>query len=140
MKTIFGEVVHDFVVKNLDDCQRGFGPSKAIGFADDTGLKAGVVYHNWSPETQVIELSAASTTRKWLTKDALRQIFAYPFDQLGCRLCVARISENNTRTRRIWRALGATEHIIPAMRGPREAEIISILSAETWADGKFSKG
>jgi RimJ/RimL family protein N-acetyltransferase len=110
--------------------ERGFDAYTALGFGEP--LVAGVIYHNWNPEAGVIELSAASSGRDWLTRERLRQVFGYPFDQLECQMCVARISEGNARARRIWKAIGASEYIIPRLRGPREAEVIAILTVETW--------
>ena len=115
----------------------GFGECQAIGFLDASGkLVAGVVYHNYQPQQAVIEISAASTCRNWLTRARLREIFDYPF-RIGCRLVVARIGEHNTRARRIWRSLGSDEYVIPALRSPSEAEVIYTLSAERWQAGKF---
>jgi RimJ/RimL family protein N-acetyltransferase len=124
-----GSEVAAFVAEQLG-YTRGFGECAAIGFGNP--LVAGVVYHNWQPEHGVIELSAASTRRDWLTRGNLRTIFEYPFTQIECQLCVARISENNARARRIWRALGATEHIIPRLRGRDESEVIATLTIEAW--------
>lgn len=138
---VYGQAVADFVAANIEGCAAGFGNNTAIGFTDAAGaLVAGVVYHNWQPQGGVIELSAASTCRNWLSKDNLHTVFAYPFDQVGVQLCVARISEHNTRARRIWRALGASETIIPRLRGLNEAEAIYTLTAEAWRGSKFSKG
>lgn len=132
-KAIYGESerVSAFVA-DLLGFDRGFGPCSAIGFGDP--LEAGVVYHNWYPESGAIELTAASAHRSWLTKSNLKAIFDYPFLQLGCRLCVARISEHNATARRIWRALGAIEHIIPGLRGPDESEVIATLFKVTWEE------
>lgn len=115
----------------IPGCERGFHACQAIGFERDGDLVAGVVYHNWSPETGVIELSAGSIIRNWLTRERLLTIFDYPF-AIGCRLAIARTSERNERARRIWRSLGSDEFIIPALRGPHEAEIIFTLSADQW--------
>jgi RimJ/RimL family protein N-acetyltransferase len=123
------ELVAAFVAANIPG-ETGFGNCKAIGFGNP--LVAGVVYHNWNPEGRVIELSAASTTRKWVTRANLKVIFGYPFDELECQLCVARISEHNARARRIWRALGATEYRIPRFYGRDEAMIIATLPVEAW--------
>lgn len=118
----------------------GFGPCQAIGFLDGKGrLVAGIVYHNWQPENKVIEMSAASIHRKWLTRDRLKEIYGYPFDGLGCRLVMARHGENNHRARRIWRSLGAKEYAIPELRSPTEAEIIAVLTAEQWRASKLSR-
>lgn len=125
------ERVARFVAAGIPGCERGFGECQAIGFERDGDLVAGIVYHNWNPESGVIEISAASTCRNWLSRDSLAEIFGYPF-RIGCRLVVARIAESNARARRIWRSLGGDEYIIPALRSPTEAEVIYTLSADQW--------
>lgn len=134
------EAVAAFVARLIPGCERGFGACQAVGFLDDSGaLVAGVVYHNWQPEAGVIELSAASIHRKWLTRERLKEVFGYPFDGLQCRIAVARIGEHNATARRIWRSLGADEFVIPKLRSPTEAEVIYTLSAETWRASKLSR-
>jgi RimJ/RimL family protein N-acetyltransferase len=129
-----------FVARLIPGCERGFGLCRAIGFLDRSGaIEAGVVYHNWHPESGVIELSAASLHRRWTTKARIRAVFEYPFDQIGCRLAVARIGEHNAPVRRIWRSLGASEYPIPALRSPTEAEVIYTLAAETWRVSKLAR-
>lgn len=134
------EAVAAFVSHGLWGDQRGFGPCKAVGFATEKdGLIAGVVFHSFNPWGGTIELSSYSSRRDWLTKERLRAIFGYPFDQLNLRLCVARISEKNTRTLRIWRALGAALTPIPDLRGEGEAEVVAVLKRDTWENSKFKR-
>lgn len=123
--------VSQFVAENIEGCARGFGDCQAIGFEKNGRLIAGVVYHNWVPENGVIEISAASTCRNWLTRANMNVIFGYPF-RIGCRMIVARIAESNKTARRIWRSLGSDEYVIPSLRSPLEAEIIYTLTAEQW--------
>jgi RimJ/RimL family protein N-acetyltransferase len=123
------EQVAAFVAEQLGFA-RGFDEYAALGFGDP--LVAGFVFHNWNPEAGVIELSAASTSRRWLTRDRLRAVFGYPFDQLGCQLCIARISADNATARRIWKSLGADEFVIPRLRGRNEDEAIATLTVEAW--------
>jgi RimJ/RimL family protein N-acetyltransferase len=132
-KPVYGrnQYVAAFVARQLG-FSRGFEAFTAIGFGEP--LEAGIVYHNWNPEAGLIELTAASKSRSWLNKANLAAIFDYPFGQLGCQLCIARISEHNARARRIWRALGATEYVIPRLRGPNEAEVIATLTREAWEE------
>jgi RimJ/RimL family protein N-acetyltransferase len=134
----YGPPVAAFVAAQLG-YDRGFGECQAIGFCEGGRIVAGVVYHNWMPENGVIELSAASDRRNWLTRARLSLIFGYPFDQIKCRMAVARIGEHNARARRIWRSLGAREFAIPELRSPQEAEIIYTLTADQWRDGKFAR-
>lgn len=118
---------------------RGWGNIQAIGFALDEQLIAGVVYQNWSPEHGVIEMSAAATSPRWLTRKSLLAIFGFPFDELGCQMVVFRIGEHNDRMRSIARRYGFVETIIPRLRGRDEAEIISCLTVEDWRDRKAKK-
>ena len=134
------EAVAAAVSRLLWGDDRGFGPCKAIAFcAPDGTFEAGIVYHNWQPDNGVIEISAASVNRKWLNRDKLQEVFRYPFGQLGCRMVVARIGEHNARARRIWRAFGATETIIPELRNPAEGECVYTLTAPQWAQSKLSE-
>lgn len=121
--------VCDFVGALIDVTD--FGNCQAIGFlAADGLLEAGVVYNSWNPKTGVIEINAAARNRTWGTRERLRIIFEYPF--AFARMVVARTSEHNANPLRIWRALGATEYRIEAMRGPDEAEIVHTLTVEQW--------
>lgn len=115
------------------------GAASFIGWARPDGIIAAVAYHNFHPDAGTIELSAFSARRDWLSKDRLREVFGYPFGQLGVRLCVARTSEHNHRVRRIWRALGSAEHVIPDLRADGEAEAILILRRADWLSGKFAR-
>jgi RimJ/RimL family protein N-acetyltransferase len=134
----FSDEVCSFVAQGLWSGQRtveGYG----AGFATpEEGLVAGIVYHNFDPDTGTIELTAYSSRRDWLNRDRLKWIFSYPFDQLGVRVCVARISEHNTRTLRIWRAFGAELTPIPDLRAEGEAEVIAVLRRDTWKNSKFA--
>jgi hypothetical protein len=128
---VWAPEVADFVAALLG-FPRGFGECQAVGFLDAACvLEAGVVYHNWNPEAGVIEISAASTTRRWGTRGRLHMIFGYPFDHIGCQMVVARHAEDNP-VRRIWKALGASEHVIPRLRGRDRAECIATLTVEKW--------
>lgn len=137
--TVWGDFVADFVARNIPGCERGFGPCQAMGFRSGADLVAGVVYHNWSPETQIIEISAAALRIKWLNKARLSAIFAYPFDDIKCRMVVARISEHNSTARRIWRSIGSDEFVIPQLRSPTEAEVIYTLRRDQWLNSKFMR-
>ena len=131
--------IQTFVQKGLWDNKRQFGECVAIGFANKTGLVAGVVYHNYEPESKIIEISAYSSQRKWLTKKHLSTIFEYPFGQLRLRLVIARCNQNNQRVRRIWKNLGANEVILPELRAENEDEIVLMLKNNQWRKSKFMR-
>ena len=135
------EEVAAFVARGLWGGTRRFGPSTAIGFATpDAGLVAGVVYHNYDPHAGTIELSGYAARRDWANRAAVALIFGgYPFRHAGCRLLLGRHSERNARVRRIWRALGATEHPIPDLRAEGEAEIVAVLKRDVFLKSRFMR-
>lgn len=117
-----------------------FGNCQALGVVDGWRLVAGVVYHNWNPEGGVIEVSSAAEDPRWASRRILGELWAYPFDLVKCRIAYARMAEGNDRARRLWRAFGADETAIPALRGPDEAEIIATLTREQWQKSRLYYG
>lgn len=135
IRPLFGEdeLVARFVAACIPGCERGFGPSTAIGWVEDGVLVAGTVYHGYQPEAGAIELSSAGKTPRWLTLPVIRTMFEYPFLGLGCQLVVLRVSERNARMRSIAERFGFTGYRIPRLRGRDEAEIIYTLTVEDFA-------
>lgn len=134
MRPVFGldGPVSAFVANAIPGCGRGFGKCKTIGVEHDGQIVAGIVYHNWNPESGVIELSSASTDRRWLTRPVIKAMFGYPFDQLQCQSVVLRVSERNRVMCEIAERFGFQGHRIPRLRGRDEAEMIFVLTEEDW--------
>lgn len=126
------EAIGSFVASQISGCERGFSDFTTLGVLERGRLVAGVVYHNYAPEAGVIELSAASTSKRWLTRPVLKAMFGYPFDEIGCQLAVLRVSEENGGMADIARRFGFTSHRIPRLRGRGEAEIIFTLTDDDW--------
>ena len=106
-----------FVASRLGEgFERGFGPCATLGDVEQDTILAAVIFHNWQPEEGVIEMSAASDNKRWLTR----------------RLAVLRVSERNETMCRIARRFGFLETRIPRLRGRDEAEIIFTLSDDQW--------
>lgn len=124
--------VASFVAGHVPGCERGWEHFTTLGLVEGESLVAGVVFHNYAPEAGVIELSSASTSRRWLTRPMLKGMFGYPFDQLGCQMVVLRVSERNTVMIEIAERFGFTAHRIPRLRGREEAEILFTLTDEDW--------
>nr|WP_244495251.1 GNAT family protein [Ensifer sp. Root423] len=117
---------------NIPGCERGWENFTSLGLIDADRLAAGVVFHNYNPEAGVIELSAASICRRWLTRPMLKGMFGYPFDQLGCQMVVLRVSERNAVMIEIAERFGFASHRIPRLRGRDEAEILFTFTDEDW--------
>lgn len=142
MHLLYGhdKTVADFVAQLIPNCGRGFSHCRAIGIIDSDGrLVAGVVYHDWNPESGVIEMSAAATTPRWLTRGILCEIFSYPF-RIGCQMAVFRVSGKNTRLHRQFDALGLRRHPIPRLYGRNEDGIVFTLTDDDWRASEILRG
>lgn len=92
----------------------------------------GTLYHNHHPETGVIELTSAATSRAWLARPVVNAMFHLPFDMLGCQLCALRVSERNLPMISIARRFGFEETRIARLRGRDEAEMIFTITDDVW--------
>lgn len=134
------KAVSDFVSTLLFHDERGFGNCRAIGVLDTTGaLISGVVYHNWQPEAQTIEMSCASTNPRWLNRIVLDEIFRYPFERVGCQMVLMRVSERNKRLHRQFDVLGLRRLGVPRLYGRNEGGIIFTLTDDDWLAGRFKR-
>ena len=124
-------------VAALAGVRADFGECQTLAVLDrDGNLVAGLVFHNWSPEAEVIEISAAATTPKWATRAVLTEALGYTFG--FCQMVVARIATDNAPARRLWKGLGATEHILPRLRGREDSESVQLLTDDAWRDCRLN--
>jgi RimJ/RimL family protein N-acetyltransferase len=129
-----------YVDERIGGTGLGFGNAKSMTVFDGDQLLGSIIFHNWSPQAGVIEISAAADSPRWLARKVLDRIFRYVFDDVGCQLCVARISEENQHTQRIFRKYGFNRYLIPRLRGRNEDEWIFTLTDDAWRAGKFYRG
>jgi RimJ/RimL family protein N-acetyltransferase len=116
------------------------GPFSTLAVFDETDdLIAVVAYHDYSRRCGVIQMSAASTTARWLTRPVLYHMFAMPFLGLGCQAVVLRVSERNERMLKILRRFGFKAFRLPRLRGRHEDEILHILTDDAWKTNGFYK-
>jgi hypothetical protein len=121
--------------------QRGFGSCSTLGILDDDGrLVGGFVFHNWSPEAQTIEVTVASTTSRWLTREILRKVYSdYVFGLLECQMVIFRTSAENRHVRRATKAMGATEYLIKNGEGRGKDLSLLTLTDTDWYNSKFAR-
>lgn len=135
------EAVAHFVAQLIPECrERGFPrSSKAIGVIDGDKLIAGLVYHNYSPEAGVIEMSGAAIPGKyWLTRETLKRIYQYPFLTVGCQMVLMRVAEDNVVLRTLAQ-LNYTFIRIPRLLGRDKDAIVCTLTYEAWASNKLNQ-
>lgn len=127
------------LVQSILGFSRPFDAAVTLGFVDGDKVVGGLVFHNWSPEHGVIEVTAASLSRKWFKRSILKQATAYVFEKCNCHAMVARTAPDNTPVLKIWRALGADEVTIPHLRGRGVPEVVFVLTDAAWRASKFSE-
>lgn len=121
------------------------GPYSTMGVFDGSCLIAVILFNNYQPEEGVIEIHGAATDRRWLNRQTLRAMFAFPFERLGCQIVVMRVSERNGMwngrgIHRLLKSYGFKDHRIPRLRGRDEDEIIYTLTDDDWRANGFHKG
>lgn len=138
MKPFFDDRMAQWVSARINVSGEGFGNCRAMGVEHNGAVVAGLVFHNWEPDHGLIEISAAAEHRGWMTREVMRAALAYVFDGLGCQAVVARCAESNAPSRRIWKAISASEHVIPRLYGRDEAGCIHVLTEENWKRSRFN--
>ena len=118
---------------------RGFGACTTMGVFDGPKLVAVMVYHAFERDFGVCEMSGAAETPRWLTPKVLKEMFAYPFEQLGCQTVAMRVSAKDRRLFRILKAYGFSQYILPRLRGRDEDEAIYLLTDDAWRANKFNR-
>lgn len=86
------------------------GGFEAIGItdADDQKLVGAVLYTDYRPNVKTVEMWAVGEGN-WLTRQKIRELFAYPFEVLGCNRITLRIARPNKKARAFVRKLGFVE-------------------------------
>jgi RimJ/RimL family protein N-acetyltransferase len=136
------QIVSKFVADLIPHAHgRGMPAQASIGVIDAEGhLIAGVVYSNYDRQAGVIEISCAALPgSRWLTRDSLHLIHAYPFDQLDCQMAVARVAADDARALRQLAAYGYAFICIPRMLGRDHDGVLCLLTQEDWKASKFNR-
>ena len=139
----FDKEICQFVGIGLFNNPNTFENRNAVGiaWADDVkGIIAGFVFHDYTPDSQTVELSAYSSHSGWCTRGRGFKAFLYPFENFkGVRLLYGRHDERNKRVRATWRVLGGRETVIPDLRGDGVGEVFSTLRHEDLLNNKYMR-
>lgn len=113
-----------------------------MGVYDGDTLLGVVVFHGYEPDAGVLEMTGVSTSKRWLPRHILFEIFSYAFDQVGCQMVVMRVSERNVQWNgrglpRLLKAYGFTSVRIPRLYGRDEDGVLWSLTEEAWRGNGF---
>lgn len=118
---------------------KDFGNCRAIAVMRGDELAAGLIYHNYDEAAGVIEISAASWIKGWLTRSVLGVMYSYPFEDCGCQAVVQRVPDEDLAQHRMLKAYGFERYRIPRLRGRDKAENVFILTDEAWRANSFNR-
>jgi RimJ/RimL family protein N-acetyltransferase len=143
LRYVYGhdQVVADFVARLIPHARRGFGPNaKAIGVIDERGvLIGGLVYSNFDPEAETIEISGAAITPRWLTRETIARMYQYPFHQVRVQMIYQKTPADNER---LLRQLAEYDYAfvkVPRMFGRERDGVLCMLTYEAWCGNRFNK-
>lgn len=138
---VFGQdkAVAEWVASKLG--QTGFAGyfMCAVGVVEDGELIGGTCFHNYYPKEGVIEMSSASSSQRWLSRQMLKAIFTYAFEFLCCQMVVMRVSADNVVMLNIADRFGFSRYTIPRLRGKNEDEVICTLTDDQWRISRFNR-
>ena len=137
MTPFFDRRVVEWAAGHVPGCERGWQGANAMGVEHGGKIVAAIVFHNWNPECEVIEISGAATDPRWFTRKVINAALSYVFDDVKCQMLIARQRLDNEEPRRCWAALGADEVVIPRLYGREIDGTIMTLTEEQWRASKF---
>ena len=120
-----------------------FHPSTAIGLLDGGELVAGCIYSNYRKGSRDIEVTFATSTPRWATRNNIKTFLAYPFLQLGCNRITAIVDSRNINAMRFLTRLGmkCEGKMEQAMDGVNDAVIYGMLFRKCkWFEKELSNG
>lgn len=114
----------------------GFGPCVAIGVVRDAEIVAGVVYHDYQimPDWRTMQLSMAASSPRWVSRETLQGLLAYPFGQAGVQKLWTATPHDNERALKFNRGVGfRQEAVLRRHFGPKRHAVICSMLAVEWA-------
>lgn len=118
----------------------GFGPCWAVGVVRRGVVAAVCVYHDWSPQHGTVQMSIASDTPRWASRQVLAALLGVPF--LGkldptapaCRKVLAVCaSDNQHACRFVVRAGFRQEAVLAHQFGHKQHAVVHRMFARDYA-------
>jgi len=146
LRYVYGhdEVVAQFVaqmIPHVREHANAISNCKTIGVIDQDGkLIAGLVYHGYDPVAQTIEITGAALPKsRWLTRETIRRIYEYPFNQIGVQMIVQRTPADNKHLLGQLKAGGYEFVFVPRMYGRDRDGFICLMTSENWAHNPINQ-
>lgn len=132
--------IEAFIAGKIWGRGRELSGDTAAVFVDEQGqMTAAVIFHNWDREAGTVELTGASVSPRFLTRQTLRDLYSYAFDQLGCQAVMQTTRADDERQARLLPRYGFTRHVVPRLMGRDTDAAIYVLREEDWRASRFNK-
>jgi hypothetical protein len=132
-------LVARFVTQMIPHMHEGFGqqPYSAIGVTtDDNELIGGVVYQH-RPKFEIMEITGAALPGFRWTREMLRMMYGYPFEQCRCQQVVVMVPADDINIVRQLRTLGYAFSALPRALGRDRDALYCYLTEEAWLNNKI---
>ena len=143
MDYVYGHdaIVAKFVADLIPSVRgRGFGKCATIGIVDGGMLIAGLVYHNYDPDAEIIEISGAALPGEpWMTRETLKRMYQYPFFGCHCQMVINRVPAEDERQLRMLAVFGYSLIKVPRGLGRGKDLVLATLTREDWEANKFNR-
>lgn len=129
-----------FIQQEPSPAGDSYGRCKTIGVIDGDGrLIAGLVYYNYDPSAETMEMGARAVTPRWFTRATYRRMFEYPFVECGCQMLYARIPVENEYLLSQFARMNFNLTMVPRMYGRSEDGVLCTLTDDQWLDSAIAK-
>ena len=131
------EQVAAWVAERIPHVRGGsFGPCAAIGVGNaQTGkLYAGIVFHQYDADAQNVQLSMAAESPMWATRDTIKRLLAFPFNEWRVFMVWTMTPLENERALKVNEHIGfKRKSIVPHAYGPKKHAQICQMTAHEYA-------
>ncbi len=133
-----GPEAAEFVTQAANAPDRDFGEFQALCGFQNHRIVGAIIVHDWNTEAETVEVSIASISPLFPNRRAVRTVAEFVFNQMSCQAAILRTDEDNDRVRRLGRSIGASEYLIPRLRGRTASEAILIITEEAWRQSRWA--
>jgi len=126
----YSDDIRDWVSGQIGIGKIGGDYFSSIGIIKEGELVGGAIYHDF--HGHMIDISLATTDKRWCTRKVLRALFAYPFEKLGVIRLGVTCSKKNKNIRNLMKKLGFKQEgcARKAFDGKNDAMVYSMLNTE----------
>ena len=112
----------------------------AAAFVDkNNDMAAAVFFQNYDPDAGVIELTGASVSPRFATRETLRQLYSYAFDELGCQSVMQVARADDEHQAKLLPRYGFKRFDIPRLKGRDQDAAVYVLHDDVWRTSKFHR-